>query len=333
MSIFIEKNRPALVLAPMEGVTDAPMRALLTQLGGFQYCVSEFIRISQELLPDKVFHRHVPELSTGGKTAYGTPVQVQLLGGDAEKLATTAQQLVRLGALAIDINFGCPAPTVNRHDGGATLLKYPERIEEIVSSVRAAVPSFIPVSAKLRLGWEKMEDIFENARRVENGGASWMTIHARTRLQGYSPPAHWQFVGEVIRQRQLPVVVNGDIWSVEAFDACVKITGAKHFMLGRGALSEPGLAKVIAQKLGLPVETPALFERDLGRWIMLLEEFHSLNEGYAERTGYSVRRIKQWMNIANKRGDFPWFKEIKKSQTIEELFEILRNQLSSCQVV
>ena len=96
------------------------------------------------------------------------------------------------GALGIDINFGCPAPTVNSHDGGATLLKYPHRIREIVRAVRDAVPSDLPVSAKLRLGWESIDDIYENARMAADGGASWITIHARTRAQGYQPPVYWR---------------------------------------------------------------------------------------------------------------------------------------------
>lgn len=327
MSEFIKKGKPALVLAPMEGVTDAPMRALLTRLGGFSHCVSEFVRISQGLLPDSVFVRYVPELLKGGRTASGVPVQVQLLGGNAQLLAETAQQVVRLGALAVDINFGCPAPTVNRHDGGATLLKYPERIEEIVSAVRQALPKFIPVSAKLRLGWEKMEDIFENARRVENAGASWMTIHARTKVQGYSPPAHWKYVGEVIQQRNIPVIVNGDIWNLESFDACVAVTKAEHFMLGRGALAEPGLSNAIAERLGIQTANETLFGKDLSRWILLMEEFNKLNEPFGQGTAYSVRRMKQWMNMASKRGDFPWFNDIRKSQSTEELFEILKSNL------
>lgn len=111
---WISKDRPALVLAPMEGVTDAPMRALLSERGGFSYCVSEFLRISQDVLPPKVYFEHIPELKTGCKTVSGTPIQVQLLGGNEELMALSAARACELGAKAIDLNFGCPAPTVNR---------------------------------------------------------------------------------------------------------------------------------------------------------------------------------------------------------------------------
>src|SRR5262249_40055538 len=144
---------PSLALAPMEGVTDAPMRALLSERGGFTYCVSEFLRVSRDVPPARVFHEFLPELRSGCRTPSGLPVHLQLLGGDSEKMAQSALLACQLGAGAIDINFGCPAPTVNRHDGGATLLKYPDRIREIVGAIRKAVPAEIPVSAKLRLGW------------------------------------------------------------------------------------------------------------------------------------------------------------------------------------
>src|SRR5438874_1083604 len=130
---------PALILAPMEGVTDAPMRALQGATGAFSFAVSEFLRVSQVVPPRSVFYRHVPELHAAARTPTGLPVQVQILGGDAGRMAGAAALAHELGATAIDINFGCPARTVNRHDGGATLLKHPKRIREIVAAVRAAL--------------------------------------------------------------------------------------------------------------------------------------------------------------------------------------------------
>src|SRR6476620_9211074 len=134
--INIQPNQHTLVLAPMEGITDAPMRALLSERGGFTYCVSEFLRISQEIPPKWTVAEHVPELENDWRTPTGVPVQIQFLGGDPEKLAASALLACDLGCPAVDLNFGCPAPIVNRNDGGATLLKYPERIFRIVSEVR-----------------------------------------------------------------------------------------------------------------------------------------------------------------------------------------------------
>ncbi|HWA81865.1 MAG TPA: tRNA-dihydrouridine synthase family protein, partial [Fimbriimonadaceae bacterium] len=159
---MLEPDKPALILAPMEGITDAPMRALQGELGAFTFAVSEFLRVSQEPIPLKVFLRDIPELQTGGRTPTGLPVQIQLLGGDPGRMAASAVTACEAGAGAIDINFGCPAPTVNRHDGGASLLNHPGRIREIVAAVRDATPSEIPVSAKLRLGWDCIEAVDEN---------------------------------------------------------------------------------------------------------------------------------------------------------------------------
>src|SRR5688572_23777774 len=124
----------ALVLAPMDGITDAPMRALQGATGAFTYAVSEFLRVSAEPIPAKVFRRDVPEVCNGGRTHTGLPVQVQILGGDPERMAVSASAACESGATAIDINFGCPAPTVNRHDGGASLLQHPYRIRDIVAA-------------------------------------------------------------------------------------------------------------------------------------------------------------------------------------------------------
>ena len=139
---WIQTGVPAIVLAPMEGVTDAAMRALLSELGGFTFCVAEFLRVSQAVPGKRIFQKHVPELMQGGKTATGLPVQVQLLGGNPDLLAQAALAFIRAGACAVDLNFGCPARTVNRHDGGATLLQYPARIRAIVAAVRSRACEF-----------------------------------------------------------------------------------------------------------------------------------------------------------------------------------------------
>src|SRR5262245_16499174 len=136
----IEAGTPALVLAPMEGVTDAPMRAFLSERGGLAFCVTEFVRVSHSVPGPRVFLGHVPELACGGRTPAGVPVQVQLLGGDPDRLAQAALNAVQAGARAVDLNFGCPVRTVNRHDGGAVLLNHPARIRAIVAAVRAALP-------------------------------------------------------------------------------------------------------------------------------------------------------------------------------------------------
>jgi tRNA-dihydrouridine synthase C len=313
---MLDANTPALILAPMQGVTDAPMRALQGECGAFAFAVSEFVRVTQHVPPAAVFLRHVPELRTGSRTATGLPVQVQLLGGDAARVAEAAAVAVAAGATAIDINFGCPAPTVNRHDGGATLLKYPCRIREVVAAVRAAVPRSVPVSAKMRLGWDTIDAIDENADMAADGGASWVTIHGRTRRAGYAPPIFWRPIGRVRERLGIPVVANGDIWTLADFRRCRDETGCRHFMLGRSALADPLLPGRIAAELGIaPADSPAEFDwgTKLGRLVEWSRECRDFS------AGRTVGRLKQWLKLAATLGQFTRFDAIKRAESIEEL--------------
>jgi tRNA-dihydrouridine synthase C len=322
---MLNPELPALVLAPMDGITDAPMRTLQGATGAFSYAVSEFLRVSVSPLPAKVFRRDVPELANRGLTPTGLPVQVQILGGDPERMAISAAAACRAGATAIDINFGCPAPTVNRNDGGATLLKYPCRIRELVAAVRAAVPPAIPVSAKLRLGWDSTDAIHENAAMAAEGGASWLTIHARTRTQGYAPPVFWPLVGEVRRSLGLPIVANGDIWTLDDFLRCRDETGCRHFMIGRAALANPPLARQIAAELGIVRPSDLDLE-----WVPLFRTFVELRGGFeASGATNTLRRLKQWINLAYRHGDFPHFHDLKQAGSLAEFFERLEASLAA----
>src|SRR5207237_5465230 len=122
-------------------------------------------------------------------------------------------------------------------------------IRAIVAAVRAAVPEQVPVSAKLRLGWDDIHAIHVNADRAAEGGASWITIHARTKCQGYRPPAYWKPIGEVRSRLPIPVVANGEIWTLDDLRRCRDETGCQHFMLGRGAVADPALARAAAREL------------------------------------------------------------------------------------
>ena len=317
---FLKHDQPAVILAPMEGVTDASMREFLTRTGYFDYCVSEFVRVSANPLGIKPFLKNAPELKNKGLTSSGIPVQIQLLGGHAERLAESALNAIEAGAKGIDLNFGCPAPTVNRHDGGATLLLYPDRIESIVRTLRDAIPSQFPVSAKMRLGFQDPNAIYENARRAEQGGASWITIHGRTKTQGYIPPAYWKPIGEVKRALSIPVVANGEIWSLADFKRCQEETGSIHFMIGRGALAVPNLAREIRLALGLkiietpnPLRFPEVPSPRL--WSKLFQEFTLLQP--------SEKRIKQWVRYLKSKQDIPWWDEIKGLGSATEILNHL----------
>ncbi len=280
-----------LLLAPMEGVVDAVMRDLLTRIGGIDLCVSEFMRVTDRVLPLADFQKYCPELfhtnspETLGRTKSGVPVLVQFLGGQAAPIAENAAFAASLGALGIDLNFGCPAKTVNRHDGGATLLKNPERIHEIVSAVRRATPARLPVSAKVRLGFEHKDHHLEIAKAAESGGAAWLTVHARTRNEGYRPPAHWEYIARMREAIKIPVIANGEIWSIDDYHEARRVSGCRHVMIGRGLIARPELARMIK---GLGAEADP---RETLAWI---KEFAQESRAFRHEY-YAVCRVKQWL--------------------------------------
>lgn len=302
-----------ITLAPMEGVVDAPLRHLLTGLGGIDACVTEFVRITDQRLPRKVYTRLCPELLTPRQqvacTAAGTPVAVQLLGGDPHWLAQNGQQAASLGAACVDINFGCPAKTVNRNDGGASLLQDPERMYRIVSAVRQAVPPSTPVSAKIRLGFKDRGAHRELAQAVAAAGANRLTVHARTKADGYKPPAYWDCVGHIQSVLAIPVVVNGDIWSVADFHRARNESGCHDVMLGRGLLSCPDLALQIKADLAGTVYTPL-------RWLQVAELVHQhyLISKPLFPKKYLGNRLKQW--LAHLKRQYPgaglFFEQVKR---------------------
>jgi tRNA-dihydrouridine synthase C len=236
-----------LLLAPMEGLLDATLRDVLTRTGGVDRCVSEFIRVTDTLLPERVFTRVVPELLQGGRTRAGVPVRPQLLGSDPVCLAENAARLATLNPPGIDLNFGCPAKTVNNSRGGAVLLDEPELVGRIVAAVRRAVPPKIPVSAKMRLGYQDDSRAEDCALAIAEAGANELVIHARTKAHGYRPPAYWERIAQVrgVLPAALRVVANGEIWSVADALRCRTVSGCDDLMIGRGMVSDPGLALAI----------------------------------------------------------------------------------------
>jgi tRNA-dihydrouridine synthase C len=243
-----------LFLAPMEGLADYVLRDVLTSTGGFDGCVSEFVRVTGSVLPRSVYERDTPEVLHGGRTASGTPMVIQLLGSDPEWMALNAAQAAGLSPHGIDLNFGCPAKIVNRHGGGAMLLAHPEQLNGIVSAVRAAVPAGIAVTAKMRLGVSDTSLAIDCATALAEGGAASLVVHARTRDDGYRPPAHWEWIARIATAVDVPVVANGEVWTVADWERCRAVSGCADVMIGRGAVSDPFLALRIR---GLMDRTPS----------------------------------------------------------------------------
>ncbi|WP_349928797.1 tRNA-dihydrouridine synthase [Acinetobacter sp. A1-4-2] len=303
-----------LILAPMEGLTDPIMRDVLTSVGSFDWCVTEFIRVTDSVLPDHVYHNYCPELLNEGKTAAGTPVHVQFLGNNPEMLAANAFRAVELGAPAIDMNFGCPAKTVNRHRGGSVLLDEPEVVHLLVKAVRDAVPKHIPVSAKMRLGYMDRKFTLENAHAIEDAGAAWVTVHARTKAEGYTPPAFWDQLQPIREALNINVIANGEIWTNADAKQCQLESGCEDLMIGRAAVTTPDITQCIRQNT----------DEALITWNELLAlQIRFLNGPYKKEVNM-VGRYKQWLGMMSKH--YPEAKELwNEVKRIKGLAEIIEN--------
>ncbi|MCH7338085.1 tRNA dihydrouridine synthase [Acinetobacter higginsii] len=305
-----------LVLAPMEGLTDPIMRDVLTHVGSFDWCVTEFIRITDSILPDHIYDSFCPELKNDGKTAAGTPVHVQFLGNNPEMLAANAAKVVQLGAPAIDLNFGCPAKTVNRHRGGSVLLDEPETVHLLVKAVRDAVPAHIPVSAKMRLGYLDENHTLDNAHAIEDAGASWLTVHARTKADGYTPPAYWEKIQPITEALKINVIANGEIWNNADAKACLEQSQCQDLMIGRGAVTTPDLTLCIRQNM----------DQALLSWHDLVElQLRFLNGQYKTEIGM-VGRYKQWLGMMTKaypEAQALWG-HVKKIKQLDEIIQFLK---------
>ena len=280
------------LLAPMEGVVDAGVRQLISEIGGIDFCVTEFLRVTTELQPRRAFRRICPELLSASRTPSGTPVHFQLLGSDPELLAAHARKVAWYGADVVDLNFGCPAKTVNRHKGGAMLLQTPDHIHSIVSACAEALrETNARLTAKMRLGYEDTSRVFDNLKAIEDGGATELVVHARTKTEGYKPPAHWEWLARIREASHIPVIGNGEIWTPEEYQRCREISGCQDLMLGRGLLADPYLARRIREQASEPPT-----EADLSA--ALLVYLYRIKTDYPNK--FLLARGKQWLAMMKK---------------------------------
>ncbi|ACY85380.1 tRNA dihydrouridine(16) synthase DusC [Edwardsiella piscicida] len=279
------------LLAPMEGVLDALVRELLSEVNDYDLCITEFVRVVDRLLPERVFYRLCPELHRRSQTLSGTPVRIQLLGQSPHWLAENALRAVTLGSPGVDFNCGCPSKAVNGSGGGATLLKDPALIYAGVQAMRQAIPAHLPLTVKVRLGWACDSQRVEIADAVQQGGATELVVHGRTKEDGYrADRINWAAIGEIRRRLRIPVIANGEIWDYASAQACLAQTGCDALMIGRGALNIPNLSRVIkenAPKMPWP------------QVVTLLQRYARL-EKQGDTGLYHVARIKQWLSYLRK---------------------------------
>ncbi|NER51215.1 MAG: tRNA dihydrouridine synthase DusB, partial [Symploca sp. SIO1A3] len=219
--------------SPLSGVTDLVFRRLVRRYAPESMMYTEMVHASQ------VYHaRELPKIMEVDPNE--KPISIQLFDCRPNFLAEAAQKAVEEGADTVDINMGCPVNKITKKGGGSSLLRQPEVAEAIVRNVVEAVS--VPVTVKTRIGWDDHEiNILEFAQRLEAAGAQMLTLHGRTRAQGYNGAARWEWIKRVKEVLSIPVIANGDIFSVEAALKCLEETGADGVMCSRGTLGYPFL--------------------------------------------------------------------------------------------
>lgn len=223
------------LLAPMEGVTEPCFRDLVLRrnppsaLGG---AFTEFVRVHEAPTPVRIVRKHL------GPLRFAAPVGVQLMGADLPKLARTAQNAVKAGAPLVDLNFGCPAKGAIAGCAGSAILRDAQQLERVVRTVvEAAAP--IPVTAKIRAGFEHARDVETLARAAEQGGAAMLTVHCRTRAEAYCDEVDWSRIARAVAAVRIPVCGNGSVLAHADLERMRRETGCAFAMVGRGALADP----------------------------------------------------------------------------------------------
>lgn len=228
---------PYLLLAPMEGVGDSCFRKAISTVGGFDEAVRDFLRVPS--------NAHVKSLAVeyNAKELDPIPLAAQLMGSDPDLLAAMAQEIEKRGAPRIDLNCGCPSNTVTGRGAGSSLLKEPDFLYENAKALVNAVK--IPVTLKMRSGFEDTSLFKENLLAAQESGVRYITLHPRTKVDGYGPPAKWELIAEAKSLLKIPVVGNGDILTVDHAIQMLHMTGCDGLMIGRGSIINPFLFKEI----------------------------------------------------------------------------------------
>ncbi|MGN0904431.1 MAG: tRNA dihydrouridine synthase DusB [Alphaproteobacteria bacterium] len=279
------------ISAPMAGVTDAPFRTLLRRFG-------DELTYTEMILADSLVRSHVRTGKMAACRPGEAPVAVQLCGARPDAMAEAARRIEEQGiASLIDLNMGCPVAKIVKSGCGAALMQDAERAERIVRAVCGAVS--LPVSVKFRLGWDNENRNYADfGKRMEQAGASAVTLHARTRMQMYGGTADWVAIGRLKAILCIPVIANGDVRRPEDAARMLRETGADGVMIGRGMLGKPWLLHQCTAFLeGRSVPDPE------PRLSIVLEHLKLLEEYYGERKAvFIARKHMAWYSLGTAGG-------------------------------
>ncbi|MEX1114540.1 MAG: tRNA-dihydrouridine synthase family protein [Akkermansiaceae bacterium] len=317
MRDFISNDRPALVLAPMQDVTDLPFMRVIARRGAPDWFVTEYFRVH----PDSCLNRYILRSIIENET--GRPVFAQMIGRDLPSLVRTAKQLAKLPIAGIDLNLGCPAPIVCRKDAGGGLLRNPEMVHELLGTLREAIPGRFTV--KTRIGYTTADEFPRLLEIFRSHAIDGLTIHGRTVLERYQTPVHPHRVKTAVGAMPCPVIANGNVVDAETGLAYLAETGAAGLMVGRGAIRNPWIfsqLRAAFEKTPPPVPT----YRDLWEYVVELYE-EIARETHRLVPNAHVQRMKKTMAYITHglEGDFEY--DMRRAKTPEDFQEICRTHL------
>ncbi len=298
--------------SPLSGVTDLVFRRLVRRYSPNSMMYTEMVSATE------IHHlKQLPKLMEIDSNEQ--PISIQLFDCRPDFMAEAAQKAVEEGAETIDIHMGCPVNKITKKGGGSSLLRQPETAKKIVNEVVKAVE--VPVTVKTRIGWNDNEiNILDFAKKMEDSGASMLTIHGRTRAQGYTGNARWEWIKKVKEILTIPVIANGDIFSIEAAINCLEITGADGVMCSRGTLGYPFLVGEIDHffQTGNIRSKPTPIQR----LECAKEHLQGLWEYKGKRGIYQARKHLSWYCKG-----FPGASELRDNvsriETVEQGYELL----------
>lgn len=235
---------PFLFLAPMEGVGSAPFRMAIATIGGFDEACTEFLRVPSNAHVQSLAKKYSPD----DTAPY--PQAAQIMGSDPELMAAMTHELVLRGAPRVELNCGCPSNRVTGRGAGSTLLKTPDLLYTIAKAMVDISP--VPVTVKMRPGYDDTSLFDENLRAVEESGATFVTLHPRTKVEGYSLPAHWERLAYAKSKLSIPLVGSGEVVDPESCRSMLRETGVDAVMIGRGAVANPWVFHEIKASYGIP---------------------------------------------------------------------------------
>ncbi len=231
-----------LLLAPMAGVTDYPFRSFMREMNGGIFTTELVSAIALVREPDNRTYK-IASISPEQQ-----PIGIQVFGEDPDILAQAALKIEEMGASFVDLNLGCPVHKIVKKGAGSAILKDLSQLSKILRTIRSKIN--IPLTIKVRTGWDNQRNALEVSRVAYDAGCLWMTIHGRTRSQGYSGKADWDYIAEIKNQAPLPIIGNGDLVNPQHICHIYKITQCDALMIGRGALKNPWIFNDTYKLLG-----------------------------------------------------------------------------------